>query len=214
MGVVLETGHDWGAMDFAGGALCLNFTNTMGGHGKSRDFERIPTYADLLRWAQAAGVLDAAEAAALQKQQRAAPAEAEQRLKEAQAFREALYGVLAALVVRGKAGAEPAAADLARVRTTIARALGAAHLGLQDGTFAWTLAPPAPGLDLVLARVALATQRFLSQEQPAHVRQCERCNWFFLDTSKNQRRRWCTPDVCGNRSRADRHYRKAKAAAG
>src|ERR1044071_6126985 len=98
--------HVWGPEDFVGGALCLNFTNTRGGHHKIRENERLPRYADMLRWAQAAGAVDNVEAAALHKMMLAAPKEAARRVKEAQTFREALSSVLAALVIEQKAKTE------------------------------------------------------------------------------------------------------------
>lgn len=36
------------------------------------------------------------------------------------------------------------------------------------------------------------------------------CILFFVDTSKSGRRRWCSMDVCGNRSKAANHYTSSK----
>ena len=33
------------------------------------------------------------------------------------------------------------------------------------------------------------------------------CGWLFLDETKNGRRRWCTMETCGNRAKANRHYK-------
>ena len=210
MAVNLIPDHDWGPVDFAGGALCLNFTNTRGGHHKIRENDRLASYGDMLRFALAANAVDAREAAALQKLMRSKPKEAAQRLEEARAFREALSGVLAALVIGHEAKAEPPATDLSRMREAMSKAIAEAKLSLQDGAFAWSLDLETLGLGLILARVALSAQQFLTQESPSRIRQCERCTGFYLDTSKNQRRRWCTPDICGNRTRASRHYEKIK----
>jgi predicted RNA-binding Zn ribbon-like protein len=38
--------------------------------------------------------------------------------------------------------------------------------------------------------------------------QAEGCGWFFLDGSPGQRRRWCSMNGCGNRAKAQRHYRR------
>ena len=212
MTVNLKPDHQWGPRDFVGGALCLDFTNTRGGHHKIRENERLATYGDMVRFAAKAGVVDEAEAAALGKLARAKPKEAEKALGAAWAFRESLVHVLAALVGDGKAEAQAPDADLARVRAGMAEAVAAARLSLQDDAFTWSLDLEAMGLDIVLARIALSTQKFLTQESPSRVRQCQRCTYFYLYTSMNQRRRWCTPDICGNRSRANRHYEKAKSA--
>ncbi len=49
-------------------------------------------------------------------------------------------------------------------------------------------------------------------ERPDRIRQCEhdRCVLWFLDASRNGTRRWCTMARCGNRAKAERHYRRAQ----
>jgi len=37
------------------------------------------------------------------------------------------------------------------------------------------------------------------------VRTCDRCGWFFLDTSRGRRRRWCSMQTCGNQAKAARY---------
>lgn len=46
------------------------------------------------------------------------------------------------------------------------------------------------------------------RERPARIRSCEHedCTLWFVDTSKAGRRRWCSMDTCGNRTKARRHY--------
>jgi predicted RNA-binding Zn ribbon-like protein len=34
------------------------------------------------------------------------------------------------------------------------------------------------------------------------------CGWLFLDISRNQSRRWCDMQDCGNRAKASRFYQK------
>jgi predicted RNA-binding Zn ribbon-like protein len=46
--------------------------------------------------------------------------------------------------------------------------------------------------------------------RPGRIRQCAhpRCVLWFLDTSRNASRRWCSMAGCGNRSKALQHYRR------
>ncbi|NED94021.1 hypothetical protein G1H11_01705 [Phytoactinopolyspora alkaliphila] len=37
------------------------------------------------------------------------------------------------------------------------------------------------------------------------VRACDRCGWFFIDTSRSRRRRWCSMKTCGNQAKAARY---------
>jgi predicted RNA-binding Zn ribbon-like protein len=61
---------------------------------------------------------------------------------------------------------------------------------------------------------ALEAARILtSPEESARVRQCadDECGWFFLDTSRNRTRRWCSMKVCGNRNKVRRFYERTAA---
>ncbi|HWM21899.1 MAG TPA: CGNR zinc finger domain-containing protein [Ilumatobacteraceae bacterium] len=46
--------------------------------------------------------------------------------------------------------------------------------------------------------------------RPGRIRQCAhpRCVLWFLDTSRNASRRWCSMAGCGNRAKAQQHYRR------
>lgn len=52
---------------------------------------------------------------------------------------------------------------------------------------------------------ALALHALRLALTPALVRTCDRCGWFFTDTSKARRRRWCSMKTCGNQAKAARH---------
>ncbi|HEX4984158.1 MAG TPA: CGNR zinc finger domain-containing protein [Ilumatobacteraceae bacterium] len=49
---------------------------------------------------------------------------------------------------------------------------------------------------------------------PDRIRQCAhpRCVLWFLDTSRNASRRWCSMAGCGNRSKAQQHYHRRRKA--
>lgn len=48
-------------------------------------------------------------------------------------------------------------------------------------------------------------------DRPDRIRQCEhdQCTLWFFDISKAGRRRWCSMDQCGNRAKAQRHYKRS-----
>jgi predicted RNA-binding Zn ribbon-like protein len=47
-----------------------------------------------------------------------------------------------------------------------------------------------------------------AREKPSQLRICERCTWIFIDRTKNQKRRFCRQDACGNKARAARFYER------
>ncbi|MBO3759714.1 CGNR zinc finger domain-containing protein [Ciceribacter sp. L1K22] len=57
------------------------------------------------------------------------------------------------------------------------------------------------------ARSAL---KLLAEPEPGRMKICGNCGWLFLDRSKNRSRTWCDMSVCGNRTKANRHYRRKK----
>jgi predicted RNA-binding Zn ribbon-like protein len=68
----------------------------------------------------------------------------------------------------------------------------------------------------LLAPAARSAGDVLLSVDPHRLRRCaaEACDRWFIDTSKNGRRRWCSMERCGNRAKAARHRAKRAAAAG
>lgn len=188
------------------GLLCLDFTNTAGGHTKIREVERIPTYADALSWGVAAEALAPAEAKALLYLAKAHPKEAARRVHDLHVHREALHRAVVAIAHQET----PAAPDFAKVRGIIAKSLSVAALGDDDSGFVWSVDPATGGLGTVLARVALSAHHMFAREKPSQLRQCEVCTWLFIDRTKNQKRRFCRQDACGNKARARRFYERQR----
>ena len=62
----------------------------------------------------------------------------------------------------------------------------------------------------VLQPIALSAARIVTEANPTRIRQCasSNCMYWFLDTSKSGRRRWCSMSRCGNRAKVARHYRQ------
>jgi len=204
--MAIETGHVWGPLDFVGGLSCLNFANTAGGHTKIREVERIPTFGDVINWSLYAELLSPAEAKALLALVKTKPKDAVHRVRELQTFREALHRLVTAIAHKQ----EPQRADFTRVRGTIAKILSAAEMQPVETEFNWSADADALGLSTVIARVALSAHHMLSREKPSQLRQCEICTWLFIDRTKNQTRRFCRQDACGNKSRAERFYSRKR----
>ncbi|WP_150461771.1 CGNR zinc finger domain-containing protein [Nesterenkonia ebinurensis] len=56
-----------------------------------------------------------------------------------------------------------------------------------------------------LAIVALSGITLALNPPPQGVRACDRCGWFFIDSSRGRRRRWCSMKTCGNQAKAARY---------
>ena len=63
------------------------------------------------------------------------------------------------------------------------------------------------GLDAATVHSVL---RLIAMPDPERMKICRNCGWLFIDRSKNKSRAWCDMAVCGNRAKANRHYRRKK----
>ncbi|MCL4370559.1 MAG: CGNR zinc finger domain-containing protein [Chloroflexi bacterium] len=61
--------------------------------------------------------------------------------------------------------------------------------------------------------VARSAGELLTSSELGRVRKCAGypCGRLFLDTSRNQSRRWCDMKSCGNLAKARRHYARIRA---
>ncbi|MFS2176427.1 CGNR zinc finger domain-containing protein [Rhizobium pisi] len=60
------------------------------------------------------------------------------------------------------------------------------------------------------AATAHSVLRLIAMPDPERMKICGNCGWLFIDRSKNRSRAWCDMAVCGNRAKANRHYRRKK----
>lgn len=191
---------------FRGGRLCLALVNSVYWRRGPDPEEHLNSYADLLELAEGAGWLPDVDA--LRRSAAERPAEADRVRSSALHLREQLLAVFAAQA-DGEAGPEP---ELAAVQKLASRGLSALRLGPSgDG---YRLGWPEARLDLPLLQAAVSAVLLLSGPELARVKQCPgpTCGWVFLDTTRNQSRRWCDSRECGNRNRAHTYYERSRAA--
>jgi|tagenome__1003787_1003787.scaffolds.fasta_scaffold20989837_6 predicted RNA-binding Zn ribbon-like protein len=190
------------------GSASLDFMNTVDDRFTAQPKELLPSYSDLVRFAEEAGVMSPAQAehliaASLRKKE-----EAENTLKNAIRMREAMFAVFWAIVEK-----EP-------VPQTALHALNkyvqeaAQHVRLLPGRsrFRWEFEPSRDKFDAPLWPIARSAAELLASDQLQFVRACasKTCDWLFLDESKNHRRRWCDMTKCGNRAKVRRFYSRMK----
>jgi len=195
------------AFDLSGGALCLDFTNTLAGRPrKPRDDVR--DYGDFLEFGRQAIDLEEVTRLGLVRAAQRRPALARAALRRAVALRESLYAIFSSVA----GGREPPIEDLEVLNKTLRRALAHLVVTRTPGGFAWDWSGGGEGLDRVLWPVSRSAADLLTSDDRERVRECasETCRWLFLDRSPSRRRRWCDMKVCGNRAKARRHYHRTK----
>lgn len=188
--------------DLSGGALALDFANTISRRGTPRSIEHLDGYADLLAFSRQAGSLAPGVVDELAELAARDPSVAERALANAISLREALYRLFSAVA----AGKPPARADLDLLNRWLGETMRHARLvrGPNGYELVWE---QLPALDRPLWPIVRAAADLLVDAPTlARVRECaaEDCAWLFVDTSKNRSRQWCDMRTCGNRAKARR----------
>jgi predicted RNA-binding Zn ribbon-like protein len=184
-----------------GGALCLNFANTLNGHGQPKSHEYLTSYYDLAVWSRKAGLLTQAEAQQLIQTASRRSSEAAAVFKRAITLRETIFRVFATVA----AGGSPKPADILALDEARLEALNHTKIDRSLTAFVvdWT---DKAALDRVLWPIAMSATEVLTSQDLSRVHECEGdiCDWLFIDTSRNHMRRWCSMAECGNRAKSQR----------
>jgi predicted RNA-binding Zn ribbon-like protein len=187
----------------------LNFINTLDPRTGGAALDYLRTYVDLALWGAHTRIVTRDKAARLIRAGRRDAARARTAFLHARELREAMYRIFAGLTRHER----PAASDLAVLRTAFHEAIGQARLEPHGDSFQWRL---REDVDFIRDSVALDGVALLRSDLLHRVRLCPgsgNCGWVFLDTSKNASRRWCSMAGCGNRAKAQRHFRKIRSQA-
>ena len=193
-----------------GGNTCLDFANTRDARGGPEPGEHLFSYADLVRWAAYADLLDAAAGRHLATLAKARPQAAQASFTAALRLRETIFRIFAGL----SRGTPPAPADLALIQQGYAAALGTARLEHRGDRFVWDL--PAEKLDRVWWPAAVAATKLLTGATLERVKVCASgggCDGLFLDTTKNGSRRWCSMGDCGTEAKIRRQSARRRSRA-
>jgi predicted RNA-binding Zn ribbon-like protein len=142
---------------------------------------------------------------------RRGPTAATRAFRSALALREAVYRIFSAHA----AGVDLPDDDLNLLNQAVGDAMCHLCVGGDATGFHWRWSNDRDSLERVVWPVARSAGDLLVSEDRQWVRECasSTCSWLFLDTSRTRRRKWCDMSTCGNREKARRHYRRARAAA-
>lgn len=181
-----------------GGALALDFVNTVGWRTSDAPEERLTSWSDFREWAETAGL-------ELGRREREPGAE---KLQALCALRESLYRLFLAFASERR----PAPRDLAALNRALRAAPERRRLTASGSRIVWEERGGGSEADQVLWAVTRSAAKVLTEESPERIKRCEGegCGWLFLDTSRARARRWCSMSDCGNRAKAKRHYARRR----
>jgi len=108
------------------------------------------------------------------------------------------------------AGKAPSMADSASLNRALGEAKGRVALVTdKHGSSHLAFESDDANGDVVTFRIALSLARFLESGERHRLKLCDNpgCDFVFLDTSRNNTRRWCFMRYCGNRTKV-REFRR------
>ena len=196
---------------YVGGDPSLDLVNTVDWTGGGLEMDRLSDYGRLTRWAEGAGIVDAADGTALRREARERPGEADAAYRDARRLRVALRRLYSAV-----AAGEVRAALLDDFNGILEGSMGRLALtrvadAAPDGPLVrWTWREAGERLDALLWPVARSAAELLVSAEGGRVHVCagEGCGWTFVDRSRNGFRRWCQMEVCGTREKSRKRASK------
>ncbi|WP_046469958.1 CGNR zinc finger domain-containing protein [Allosalinactinospora lopnorensis] len=188
----MNTATAWSDDHFIAGDVALDFANTVYRRTPEIGIDLLDSANALTAWLHHAKLLPALDDA------RDRFDGSQTALCEARRMRELFWGIFEAKTD----GRDLPADALADLLDTARRGIGSDVAVGPDGSTAPLTAQGA------LTVLALHGVRLALSPSSQPVRSCDRCGWFFTDTSRGRRRRWCSMKTCGNQAKAAR-YRSA-----
>lgn len=187
------------AIRLDGGRLCLNFINTIHDRYAADVEDYVQDPQRFIAWCGRAGALHPDDGIGTPRtaQKRAA------LMREMATLRDYLHMLFVARVD----DLPPAASAVRGLDRWLHLAWASQSLGA-DGRLHWRA--DARDALLPLKRIALDALDLLGSPSASRLRRCANtasCGWLFLDTSKNQRRRWCAMETCGTADKMQRYHR-------
>jgi predicted RNA-binding Zn ribbon-like protein len=191
-----------GSLPLIADDLALDFANTESGRGLPQHENHLREPQHVALWLKHAKTLPAGDADWLSDETSKRADLAADLLKQAIELRQAIHDIGAALGRRAK----PPEASLASLSALHARFI--AHAALAPGVLScrWRWSVRAAPVEAALGPIALAAVKLFTEGDFHRIRECggHACGWLFYDRSKNNRRRWCEMEVCGNRAKQRR----------
>jgi predicted RNA-binding Zn ribbon-like protein len=191
-----------GSLDLIADDLALDFANTESGRGFPSHQNHFREAGNVVEWLRHAKALPVDEVDWLRTRISEREDLAGDLLAAATELRAAVHDIGAALGHRAK----PPEHALASLSALHARFVAKAELAPGVMACRWSWSGRASPVEAALGPIAVAAVRLFTEGDFHRIRECggQACGWLFYDRSKNNRRRWCEMEVCGNRAKQRR----------
>lgn len=194
--------------ELLGTSLCLDFINTLSWRGREEPVELLDTYRDLVVWSRRINILADKDVQILTREAKRHPSEAKKAMSSAIELREVIYSIFSSIAE----GTVLPKKDLSAFNKHLSRVMISSQIIETEDGFSWETRGDKNRLDWMLSPIVRSAAELLVSDEARKVKECgdKACRWLFLDSSRNQSRRWCAMKDCGNRAKARRFYEKKK----
>lgn len=187
--------------------LAIRFVNTAAWRLRSSREERLPDAQALLRWLTANLLGSEHQSDPMSARWHTYEDDGAKAYEAAIALRETIYELLVARI----ADVAPPIEALEYFNVFLARPADGIRLEWMAGEMVWRI-DEASDSDL-LKPIIISAANLMTGPKAHRIRQCQDdrgCGWLFVDESRAMNRRWCSMGDCGNRAKAQRHYRRLR----
>ncbi len=186
-----------------GGHPALDFLNTVKYRGAADPQDKLTSLADIIEWAQIAGLLSADEVKRLSRPNKDNKG-ATRLHREICAFREQVRILFESTNPKDTKTARA----VSRIEAEISALRPVATIDQKSGVL--TRHIEVNTLNDLKARIVAAVAEVLSERADLKIKACNgsNCDWLFIDRTKAGRRQWCDTRTCGNNARVRRFRMK------
>ncbi len=189
------------------GSVCLDFANTLNGHGRAAGHEYLRDFRDVALWSKHAGLVTPHQASLILARIDPRPNTQRVLFRRTIRLRELIFRIFRAMAT----GSAPRPEDVGLLNAAWREAQQHACIVPSAGGFAvgWD---DDPLLEQIPRSLAACAVGLLTSADASRIRVCagEACDWLFIDGSRNHLRRWCSMDECGNRAKMRRRRKRAR----
>ena len=195
---------DFSFLRLDGGNLSLDFINTISDRTEEPLYDHLTSYSDLIVWAEYAGGIDENLKDRLLKIYQKNQEKADQLFQQARELREAMYRYSERLIRKENVHES----DNRLINQWLKGAYAKLELKQSGNEIALDWNTEEIGLESVLWPIIRSFVELVTSDQRKRIKECPNCGWLFADQSKNNSRRWCSMEICGNRVKVRRHAKK------
>jgi len=180
---------------FIGGRTCLDLSNTFDHLHTPPEYDFLTNRGIAIRWAQVGRILPTKNL----------PTEESYPLERLLQTRELLFK----LFLPFTRSSLPAKDDLDSFNNLLQNKTAKTKITASKQGFLLTF-NSTDALEQIEYEAIRSAADLLLTIQSGRLKQCEGCGWLFYDTSRTHARRWCSMQLCGNRAKARRHYKRVQ----